>query len=276
MIQDWEKREYTMKAIDSSASACSLSQAQFTGLENLEGRLLMSAATKIKILNASGNEGSAASPGAINFVVKRIGDTSATAKVKYRTIALQSADAATLGADLAFKQGKLVFKPGKKTQLVTVNLIGDSLPEDSSKFGLQLFKPKQATLAKSVGVGTIVDDDGATPAITINDISVVEGNSGTKTIFFTVRLSKTSNQVVTVKYQSSAGSATAPEDYIAVTLTTLTFQPGETVKQIPVQIVGDTIPAKKLFEVFYINLSAATNATIADNQGEATIQDNDL
>jgi hypothetical protein len=263
--------------------------AEWSGLESLEARTLMSAAplntaggSKVKILNASAAEGSAASPGKINFLVKRLGDVSAKSVVKFRTIALSSVDAAVLGADLQAAFGKLVFKPGQKNQTITVNLIGNDLAQDSRRFGVELFKPKNTKLAKSVGVGTIADDDGNTPALTINDISVVEGNSGTKTVFFTVKLSKVSNQVVTVKYATKDGSATSnfnplqngPEDYIPVS-GTLTFQPGETTKTIAVQIVGDTIPAKKLFEVFYMNLSAATNATIAKAVGEATIEDND-
>ncbi len=271
-----------MNAIDQPGSACDTSQEQWAGLEGLEARTLMSVAplavvgaSKVKILNASAAEGSAATPGKANFVVKRVGDATTKAVVKYRTIQLQSVDAATLGADLQAVTGKLVFKPGQKTKFITVNFVGNDLPEDSKRFGVQLFKPKNTKLAKSVGIGTIANDDGNNPAISINDIFVVEGNNGTKTVLFTVTLSKTHNQVVTVQYKSSAGSATAPEDYIAVPLQTLTFQPGETSKTIAVQIVGDTIPAKKLFETFFMNLSNATNATIAKAVGECTIEDND-
>lgn len=246
-------------------------------LECLEPRLMMAATgvTKLRILDSSGAEGSAVSPGQVAFVVKRLGSKVGKAVVKYRTIALASPQAAVLGADLAFAQGRLVFKPGQKTKQIVVNLVGNAVAEDNRLFGVQLFKPKGARLNKGVGFGTIADDDGANPSISINDISVVEGNNGTKTVFFNVTLSKVSGNVVTVKYQSSAGSATAPEDYIAVPLQTLTFNPGETSKSIAVQIVNDTIPAKKLFETFFMNLSNPTNATLAKSVGTATIEDND-
>lgn len=251
-------------------------RASFPTLDALEPRLMLSVATKIKILDAAGAEGSAVNPGQIVFTVKRIGSTVGTAKVKYRTIGLADADAADITTDLTAVAGRLVFKAGQKTKQITVNLVGNAVDEGSKRFGIQLFKPQNTKLAKSIGYGTIAEDDGADPAITINDIAVVESNSGTKTVNFTVTLSKVSGNVVTVQYKSSAGNAIAPEDYIAVPLQTLTFNPGQTTKTISVQIVGDTIPAQALFETFFMNLSNATNATIADSRGECTIQDNDL
>lgn len=243
-------------------------------LDRLESRILL-AATKLRVLNAAANEGSADAPGRISFVVKRLGDKSGKAKVKYRTMPVVGGNAAVLGADLAFQRGKIKFKPGQKKQTIRIDLIGNDVQENSRNFFVELFKPKNAKLAKQRAIGTIVDDDGALPGITINDIAVVEGNRGTKTVNFTVRLSRVSNQTVTVQYRSQAGSATAPEDYIAVPLQTLTFAPGEFVKKIPVQIVGDTIPAQKLFETFYINLSNPTNATLVRARGEGVIEDND-
>jgi hypothetical protein len=253
-------------------------------LEPMEPRLLMSATpvSKLRILDAAGAEGSAANPGRIVFTVKRLGSTVGRAVARFRTISLQGANAATLGADLQFAAGRIVFKNGQKTQQIVVNLIGNNIPEATKRFGVQLLKPKNVKFAKSIGVGSILDDDGAVPSIAINDIAVLEGQSGTKTVFFTVTLSRVHNQVVTVKFATKDGSASSgahpfqpgPEDFIA-TSGTLTFQPGETVKSIPVQIVGDTFEAKQLFEVFSVVLSDATNATIAKGTGMGTIEDND-
>lgn len=265
--------------------------SSFVGMEGLEQRMLLSASTsaalgadlaaaakssvaKLKIFDASGAEGSAANPGSVTFTVRRLSVSDTKVKVRYRVVTGSSPTAALAGADLQAVSGKLTFKAGENIKSITVPLIGDSTVESNKTFAMQLFKPKNAKLARGTAVGTIADDDGL-PVITIDDISTTEGNKGTKTVFFTVKLSRASDQVVTVKYKTNAGSAIAPEDYIAIPLTTLTFQPGQTSKTIGVQIVGDTNPAQKLFEVFFVDLSAATNATIGDARGEGTIIDND-
>jgi hypothetical protein len=53
---------------------------------------------------------------------------------------------------------------------------------------LNLINPSGATLADNSGTGTILDDD-PLPALSINDVSVFEGNSGTVNAIFTVTLS---------------------------------------------------------------------------------------
>ena len=56
------------------------------------------------------------------------------------------------------------------------------------------------------------------PSITINDVTVTEGNTGTVNATFTVSLSAASSQTVTVHYATADGSATtAGGDYQAVT-----------------------------------------------------------
>ena len=112
----------------------------------------------------------------------------------------------------------------------------------------------------------------APPSLRVNNISVTEGNAAV-TATFTVSLSAPSGQTVTVKYATGGGTATAGSDYAAIALTTLTFTPGQTSKTISVQVKGDVVDEPN--ETFNVNLSAATNATIADAQGVGTITDND-
>jgi hypothetical protein len=77
---------------------------------------------------------------------------------------------------------------------------------------------------------------------------------------------------VTVNYATANGTATAGSDYNA-TSGTLTFAPGVTTQTITVQVRGDTTPEAN--ETFAVNLSGASNATIADSQGVGTIINND-
>src|SRR5438445_2217153 len=131
---------------------------------------------------------------------------------------------------------------------------------------------KNAFIADNQGIGTIINDD-LQPSITINDVSVVEGNSGTASAIFTVSLSNPSSQSITVNYATADGTATlAYNDYQSAS-GTLTFAPGQTTQTITVLVNGDTKFEPN--ETFQVNLSAASNASIADNQGIGTIANDD-
>ena len=120
-------------------------------------------------------------------------------------------------------------------------------------------------------MGTITNDD-TQPTISINDVSVTEGNAGTTSAGFTVSLSNASSQTITVNYATADNTATAGSDYVAAS-GTLTFTPGQTSQPLSVTVNGDLLNEADV--TFNVNLSAATNATIADNQGVGTIVDDD-
>ena len=110
------------------------------------------------------------------------------------------------------------------------------------------------------------------PAMSINDVTVVEGNAGTTAATFTVSLSSASTDVITVDYATSVGTAKAGSDYVAAS-GTLTFSPGESVRTITVLVNGDNVNEPD--EIFSVNLSNPANATIGDAQGIGTILNDD-
>ena len=77
---------------------------------------------------------------------------------------------------------------------------------------------------------------------------------------------------MTVDYATTDGTASAGLDYTAAS-DTLTFEPGNTEKTVTVLTNGDTDIESD--ETFKVDLSSATNATIADTQGLGTIQNDD-
>ncbi|MDD1429939.1 hypothetical protein MEO42_02175 [Dolichospermum sp. ST_sed6] len=112
-------------------------------------------------------------------------------------------------------------------------------------------------------------------SLSINDVTLTEGNSGTKNATFTVTLSGETFQPVTVNYATANGTATAGSDYTATTGTLIfNVNPGETSKKITVPILGDTLVEGN--ETFFVNLSNPINANIADTQGIATITNDDF
>ena len=110
-------------------------------------------------------------------------------------------------------------------------------------------------------------------SISINDVSLTEGDSGTKNFDFTVTLSQASNLTVKVDFATANGTATvAGSDYQSTT-GTLTFIPGDLTKTVTVQVNGDT--ANEPNETFSVNLTNPDNTTISDNQGLGTILNDD-
>jgi uncharacterized protein YneR len=167
----------------------------------------------------------------------------------------------------------LTFAPGETTKMFSVTVNGDTTIEDNETFFVNLTAPTNATISDNQGQGTIQNDD--FPSLSINDISLVEGNSGTTAFGFTVTLSQASPQSVSVNYATANGTATvADNDYVAIPSTALTFAPGDLTKTINVTVNGDT--SVEANETFFVNLTMPTNATIADNQGQGTIQNDDI
>ncbi len=85
-------------------------------------------------------------------------------------------------------------------------------------------------------------------------------------------LSAPSGQTVTVSYATVDGTANTGSDYVANS-GTLTFNPGDLTKQIPITINGDTTFEPNDF--FFVNLTAPINATLSDSQGQGTITNDD-
>ena len=126
-------------------------------------------------------------------------------------------DSATL-ADNDYQQaiGTANFAAGETTQVVSVLVDGDITQESDETFFVNLSAPSGATLADSVGSGTIQNDD-MVPALSIAGASHVEGNSGTVAFVFAVSLSNPTHQVVSVAFDTMDSTATvADNDYVAV------------------------------------------------------------
>ncbi len=110
------------------------------------------------------------------------------------------------------------------------------------------------------------------PTISIDDVSVTEGNSGATPAGFTVSLDTPSTETVTVDYATADGSATAGLDYTAAS-GTLTFLPGQTSKPVSVDVLGDLLDEPN--ETFSVSLSNPVNTSFGDDVGTGTILDDD-
>ncbi len=116
---------------------------------------------------------------------------------------------------------------------------------------------------------------GGAPAVTVSDVAVAEGNSGTYNAVFTLNLSAPTlnGQVVTFDYATANGSASAGSDYVAKS-GTFSIPAGETSQTLTITINGDT--DNEGDETFFLNLKKPANARLTDLQGVGTIQNDDL
>jgi large repetitive protein len=171
---------------------------------------------------------------------------------------------ATAGADYtANTLASQTIPAGTTTYTFTVRAIGDLLNEPDETFFVNVTSVTGAVVVDGQGVGSITNDD-ALPSLSINNVSVTEGNSSTTSATFTVTLSAPSGQTVSVNFATADDSAIQPGDY-ATTSGSVSFTPGQTTRTITVPVNGDL--TVEPIESFFVNLSFATNATISDNPG---------
>jgi predicted extracellular nuclease len=112
------------------------------------------------------------------------------------------------------------------------------------------------------------------PNLSINSVSIAEGNSGTSTLTFTVSLSAPAGAGgVTFDIATANGTATAGSDYVARALTAQTIAQGSSSYTFDVTIDGDTSP--ELDETFSVAVSNAVGANITTGTGTGTIQNDD-
>lgn len=109
-------------------------------------------------------------------------------------------------------------------------------------------------------------------AIDITDVNVIEGDSGTVNAVFTVSLSATNAQSVTVDYTTALGTATPDDDYLNKA-GSLTFLAGTTNQNITVTVKGDVL--EEADETFFVNLFNATSVALARSHGTGIILNED-
>ena len=111
------------------------------------------------------------------------------------------------------------------------------------------------------------------PAVSVADVSVVEGNAGRRDASFAVTLSRMSTQPVAVAFASRGRTARAGSDFVAVS-GKLSFAAGETTKAIVVPVLGDRVIESD--ETFELTLSSPEGATLERATAIGTISNDDV
>jgi Zn-dependent metalloprotease len=111
------------------------------------------------------------------------------------------------------------------------------------------------------------------PSVSVADIAVAEGDAGRSNAVFTVRLSVPTITPVVVSFEVVDGTAQHGNDFEVGAGGTLVIPAGRTSGQVAVAVKGDIVPEGN--EVFFLRLTGVANATLADPEAQATINDDD-
>lgn len=200
---------------------------------------------------------STSSTSTLDFVVRLTSASTFPVTVDYGT-----ADGSATAASGAYTPayGTLTFSPGTTSQTVPVTVNSELSGAATQYMVLNLSNPSAGVgFARSSGTGTIGGPTTGYHELTLGDVGLVRGTSGTSPLTFTVTLIPAATTAVSVNYATQNNSAVAPGDYTA-TSGTLTFSAGQTTKTVSVNVVGNTTTVTD--DSFYLTLSGATGATI--------------
>ncbi|MEG3934322.1 Ig-like domain-containing protein, partial [Microcoleus sp. T3_B1] len=182
----------------------------------------------------------------------------------------------------------ITFNPGETKKKIDIAIKGDLIDEKDEFLGVRISDPENALLSTLYrnDRGIYIENDDAPPEISVENITLNEGNAdGNNNTFstqanFTATLSKPSSQPISFYYRtenvSSYGQIGAA--YQPVQRTLATFAPGETSKTIRIPVRGDTAFEENSTLKFKLILDTyGTNGSIAQDKGNAiaTVLDDD-
>ncbi|MFN5516602.1 MAG: Calx-beta domain-containing protein [Cyanobacteriota bacterium] len=241
-----------------------------------DGSLSVETTLTIQPLNNAQNEGNTGWTQFL-FLVQRTGDLTQTTEVDWNATGSgpQPADAVDFGGQLP--AGRLRFEAGESQQEIIVAVLAEQTVEEDENFWLALSNPTPGTiLGASQAVGAIVNDD-TSLAITTLTPSQPEGNEDATSFHFQVTRAGFDRQSLTVDWTAEGGVA-APADIFdfggVFPEGSLTFAEEETLKEIVINVAGDTEPeGDETFQVQLANPSQAVALT--PDTALATIENDD-
>ena len=175
--------------------------------------------------------------------------------------------------DYTLADGTLTIPSQSTSVTVPLVIINDTLDEENEQLQIVITGVVNAEAAtdNQTFTYTIDDDDGPPTIGFAAAATTLPENAGASGV--AVALSTASGRVVSINYTATAGTASTPADF-TVTDGTLTFQPGETTKMLPVAIAQDTLDEND--ETFVVHLATPTNADLTGIVDDTvTIADDD-
>jgi hypothetical protein len=213
-----------------------------------------------------GNSGTQTASVAISLSRPVLTDTSIT----YETVS----GTATAPADYKSKTVTTKILAGRTSINATAIVYGNTAPESTRRFYFEIVAAG-VPIARLDGTVKIIDDDGASPGVSVGDSTVVEGDHGKKTMAFTVTLNAPSNSDVIIHYCSPSGTAWAQIDYKGKCTGTVKVLANKTTAKISLTVYGETLD--EVVESFNLILTDTNGSgiPIVDGTGVGVIVDDD-
>lgn len=204
-----------------------------------------------------------------------------TSRVTYDIGTFDSGGNVDATADADYRASSMTgqsIPAGQTSASFVVTINGDTMAEANETFLVAATRVAGAVELKNVATGTIRNDDANT--LWIDDASVIEGDTGTKPMTFTIRLSRPSTLPVTYDIAtadlppSALFRATAGVDYVAKRLTGEVMPPGATSRTFTVTIINDTVE-ELIGESFNVDVSHAAGIVVVDARADGNIVDDE-
>ena len=196
------------------------------------------------------------------FTVSLAGITSEPVTVDYTTVD----GTAKSPSDYLSQTGTLTFTPGGPTTLtITIDVIGKAVVEPDETFQVEITQATNASPGRSQAVGTILND---LVGVSINNISAIQGLSGTSQAVFTVSIFGVSHVAGSIDFATSDGTATAFDDYLP-TNGTIALPMGVSSATITVTILGESL--NESIQDFFVTLSNPVHAIVYNSVGDCSV-----
>lgn len=205
------------------------------------------------------------------FTVTRAGDIGSVALVDWSLSGIADA------ADFAAIAGTLTFAAGESSKTLTIEVNGDLQVEQDESFTVNLSNARLdgGSLQQIVDASAsgIIRNDDQGFSVNAAQSSVVEGNSGSKTLVYTIERTGDLSGSATVAYQVTGSNGVDAADTVgSLPAGTLSFAAGESSKTVTIEVRGDT--KVEADESFTLTLSSPSAGTLI-KASDSTVVTND-
>ena len=240
---------------------------------------MSASATPIVTITATDAAASETGPDAGTFRITRTGATTSALNISYSIAGTSTAAAADYTPALT---GTTTIPSGSAFVDLTITPVDDGFVEGSETLTLNLTDTVDYDLGSPATATVTIADNDSPPTLSINDVSITEGNAGASLLTFTVMSSSPApgggfDGFIFTASTMNGTATTADNDYVAIVNAPGSIAPGSSSTTIAVTINGDTtVEANEAFSVVLTKDPQDSSFTFLDDTGVGTINNDDV